>query len=75
MKTYWEGVFARLNLFVGHFDLVGFKGRAAKEEGEADDSHGPNVDFVGVAYRPLNDFRGDVVRSAAHSALLFVTEL
>ena len=73
--TYGEGVLAGLDLLVGELDLVGLEGRAAEEEGEADDAHRPDVHLVGVPHRPLHDLGSDVVGRAAHGALLLLAEL
>ena len=72
---YWKSVLTWFYFFVGHFDLVGLKGRSSKKEGIANDSHRPDVDFVGVADWPLYDLGGDVVGSAAHGPLFLVGEL
>lgn len=73
--SYWEGVFARFNFLIGHFDFVRLKRWTSEQKRIANDPHRPNIHFVGVPNRSFNNLRSDVVWCTAHGPLFLIGEL
>lgn len=43
-----KGILTRFDLFVGHLHFIGFERWPPKEEGKADDAHGPDINLIGM---------------------------
>jgi hypothetical protein len=68
---FWEGVLVSFDSSVCGFDISGFKGRFANDQGVNDYTERPNIHFVRMSCSSFQHFRRDVVRSTANGSFLF----